>query len=178
MYNFLPCSFYYAAISELIFLCRGVFLATVWHNYSLCSVFDAAISKLIFSYRGVSIPGLLGKSTWKSVEFCNYSNSGPFELLNFHQNFIFPIVKCVPADLEHVPVGSESSPTIDSFDFMNQKMFPLYLSVVSGIKFLDSTHQLFLRTPSLAHCSQYLPNTHKFMKTLLTYQGIGIVVEY
>jgi hypothetical protein len=38
-------------------------------------------------------------------------------------------------------------------------------------------HQLCLRAPSPSHCSQYLPDTHKFMKTLLTYQGIGIVVE-
>jgi hypothetical protein len=38
-------------------------------------------------------------------------------------------------------------------------------------------HQLFSRAPSPSHCSQYLPNTHKFMKTLLTYKGIGIVVE-
>jgi hypothetical protein len=37
--------------------------------------------------------------------------------------------------------------------------------------------ELFLRAPSPTHCSQYLLDTHKFMKTLLTYQGIGIVVE-
>jgi hypothetical protein len=51
------------------------------------------------------------------------------------------------------------------------------MSVASGIKFQDSMHQLFLCAPSQSHCSQYLPNTHKFMKTLLMYQGIGIVVE-
>ena len=51
------------------------------------------------------------------------------------------------------------------------------MSVASGIKFQDSTHQLILRAPLPSHCSQYLPDTHKFMKTLLTYQGIGIVVE-
>jgi hypothetical protein len=49
--------------------------------------------------------------------------------------------------------------------------------MASGIKFGDSTHQLFSRTPSPSHCSRYVPDTHKFMKTLLTYQGIGIVVE-
>jgi hypothetical protein len=38
-------------------------------------------------------------------------------------------------------------------------------------------HQLFLHTPLPTHCSQYLLDTHKFMKTLLMYQGIGIVVE-
>jgi hypothetical protein len=51
------------------------------------------------------------------------------------------------------------------------------MSVASGIKFQDSTQQLFLRAPSPSHCSRYLTDTHKFMKTLLTYQGIGIVVE-
>ncbi len=56
-------------------------------------------------------------------------------------------------------------------------MFPLYMSVASGNKFRYSTQQLFLRAPSSTHCSQYLLDTHKFMKTLLTYQGIGIVVE-
>jgi hypothetical protein len=38
-------------------------------------------------------------------------------------------------------------------------------------------HQLFLRAPLPSHCSQYLLDTHKFMKTLLTYLGIGIIVE-
>jgi hypothetical protein len=38
-------------------------------------------------------------------------------------------------------------------------------------------HQLFLRALLQTHCSQYLPDIHKFMKTLLTYQGIGVVVE-
>ncbi len=48
----------------------------------------------------------------------------PFELWNFHRNFIFWIIKCVPAYSEHVPAGSESSPAIDSSD-MNQKTFRL-----------------------------------------------------
>jgi hypothetical protein len=38
-------------------------------------------------------------------------------------------------------------------------------------------HQFMLRTPSPTHCSQYLLDTHKFMKALLMYQGIGIIVE-
>jgi hypothetical protein len=38
-------------------------------------------------------------------------------------------------------------------------------------------HQLFLRTSLPSHCSQHLPDTHKFMKTILTYQGIVIDVE-
>jgi len=60
---------------------------------------------------------------------------------------------------------------------MNQKTFPLYMSVVSGIKFRYSMHQLFLRAPLPTHCSQYLLDKHKFMKTLLMYQGIRTVVE-
>ncbi len=126
------------------------------------------------SYRGTV---LVGKYARNSAEFRDYSNSGPFELRNFHRNFIFLIVKCVPANSEHVPASLESSPAIDSSDFINRKTFPLYMSVASGIKFQDSMHQLFLRAPLPSHCSQYLPNTHKFMKTLLMYQGIGIVVE-
>jgi hypothetical protein len=69
------------------------------------------------------LPGLVGKSAWNSAEFCNYSNSGPFELQNFHWNFIFPIVKCVPTNSKHVPAGSKSSPAINSSDFMDRKMF-------------------------------------------------------
>jgi hypothetical protein len=38
-------------------------------------------------------------------------------------------------------------------------------------------HQLFSRAPLPAHYSQYLPDTHKFMKTLLRYHGSGIIVE-
>jgi hypothetical protein len=37
-------------------------------------------------------------------------------------------------------------------------------------------HQLFSRAPLPTQCSQYLLDTHKFMKTILTYQGIGIIV--
>jgi hypothetical protein len=78
---------------------------------------------------------LVGKLAWNSAEFRDYSNSRPFKLQNFHRNFIFPIMKCVPANSAHVPAGSESSPTIGSSNFMNRKTFPLYLSVASGIKF-------------------------------------------
>ncbi len=70
-----------------------------------------------------AVPTLVGKSTWNSAEFHNYSDSGPFELWNFHRNLIFSIVKCFPANSEHVPAGLESSPTIDSSNFMNQKTF-------------------------------------------------------
>ncbi len=68
--------------------------------------------------------GLVGKSVWNSAEFRDYSNSGPFELQNFHRNFIFPTVKCVPINSERVSSNLESSPAINSSDFMNQKMFP------------------------------------------------------
>jgi hypothetical protein len=52
-----------------------------------------------------------------------------FELWNFHRNSIFPIIKCVPANSEHVFSGSESSPAINSSNFMNRKTFPLYFSL-------------------------------------------------
>jgi hypothetical protein len=60
------------------------------------------------------------------LEFCgiDFSNFGPFGLRNLHRNFIFSIVKCVPANSEQVFSSSESSPTIYSSDFMNQKTFP------------------------------------------------------
>jgi hypothetical protein len=41
----------------------------------------------------------------------------------------FPIIKCVPANSEQIFSGLESSPAINSSDFMNRKTFPLYLSV-------------------------------------------------
>jgi hypothetical protein len=62
---------------------------------------------------------LVGTSSCNSTEFRNYSYSGTFELWNFHQNLIFLIVKCVPANSEHVPASLESSPTINSSNFMN-----------------------------------------------------------
>ncbi len=111
------------------------------------------------------------------MEFHDYSDSGPFELQNFIGILLFLIVKCVPANSEYIPAGSESFPTINSSEFMNCKILAIYLSVVSGIKFQDSTHQLFSCAPSPSHCSQYLTDTHKFMKTLVTYQGIVILVE-
>jgi hypothetical protein len=49
---------------------------------------------------------LVGKPAQNSVEFRDYSDSGPFELRNFYRNLIFTIVKCVPANSEHVPTGS------------------------------------------------------------------------
>jgi hypothetical protein len=70
---------------------------------------------------------LVGKSIQNLTEFRNYSNSGPFQLQNFQRNFIFLIIKCVPANLEHVPSGLESSPSIDSSSFMNRKMFPHFV---------------------------------------------------
>jgi hypothetical protein len=38
-------------------------------------------------------------------------------------------------------------------------------------------HQLFWCAPLTSHCSQYLLDTHTFMKTLLLYPGIGTVVK-
>jgi hypothetical protein len=64
---------------------------------------------------------LVGKSARNSAEFRDYSNSGPFELRNFHWNFIFPIVEWVPANMDHFPAGLKSSPAIDYYNFMNRK---------------------------------------------------------
>ncbi len=41
----------------------------------------------------------------------------------FSSNFIFLIVKCVPANSEHIFSGSESTPDIYFSDFMNRKAF-------------------------------------------------------
>ncbi len=71
---------------------------------------------------------LVGKSNQNSAEFRDYSKSRPFEPHNFHRNFIFLIVKCVPANSEQVSSSSESSPAINSSNFMNRKTFPLYVS--------------------------------------------------
>jgi hypothetical protein len=70
---------------------------------------------------------LVGKSGWNSAKFCDYSDSGPFQLRNFHRNFIFPVVKFVPANLEYIPASSESSPTIDSSDFVHWNTFPPFI---------------------------------------------------
>jgi hypothetical protein len=37
------------------------------------------------------VNNLAGKSAWNSAEFHDYSDSGPFELRNFHRNFIFQL---------------------------------------------------------------------------------------
>jgi hypothetical protein len=78
--------------------------------------------------------GLVGKSVWNSAGFRDYSDSGDFEQQNFHLNFIFPIAKCVSTNSEHISSSSESSPAIDSSNFMNRKTFSLYMSVARGIK--------------------------------------------
>ncbi len=70
-----------------------------------------------------TIQALVGKSAWNSTEFCDYSNLGPFPPWNFDRNFIFPIVKLVPANSEHVPAILEYFPTIDSSNFMHRKRF-------------------------------------------------------
>ncbi len=55
--------------------------------------------------------------------------------LEFSSDFFLRIVKCVPDNSEHVPAGLESSPAIESSNFMNWKTFLQYLSVAGGIKF-------------------------------------------
>jgi hypothetical protein len=59
-----------------------------------------------FDPRDIARATLVGKSIQNPAEFRDHSDSGPFELQNFHRNFIFLIVKCVPANSEHVPSGS------------------------------------------------------------------------
>ncbi len=76
---------------------------------------------------------LVGKSGRNSAEFRDCYNFGHFQHRNFHPNFIFWIVKFIPANLEHVPASLESSPTIDSSDFMHWKMFTLFMIVASKI---------------------------------------------
>jgi hypothetical protein len=75
------------------------------------------------------------------MEFRDYSDSGPFELWTYHWNFIFLIVKCDVTNLEHVPSGSESSPTIDSSNFMNWKTFPASVIFWPAIKTSISVSQ-------------------------------------
>jgi hypothetical protein len=95
----------------------------------LFSILNAPVSPATFS------PILIGKFAWNSAEFHDYSDSGPFELRNFHRNLIFFIVKCVPANLEHVSTGLESFPAINSSDFMNQKTFLLSSSLGNAKKY-------------------------------------------
>ncbi len=49
---------------------------------------------------------------------------GTFSPLKFYWNFVFLIVKFVLANSEHNPASLESSPVIDSSDFMHRKTFP------------------------------------------------------
>jgi hypothetical protein len=79
---------------------------------------------------------LVEKSIRNSAEFRNLSDSGPFELRNFHPNFIFPIRKCVPANSEHVFSCSESSPAINSSNFMNRKTFLPWHNFVPNLHLL------------------------------------------
>ncbi len=92
-------------------------------GYLLNQVYTLGYWFVLNSCQSKVLLPLVGKSAQNSAEFRDYSNSGPFELRNFHRNFIFLIVKCVPANLEHVSSSLESSPTIDSSNFMNRKMF-------------------------------------------------------
>jgi hypothetical protein len=77
---------------------------------------------------GIGVGGGLG--AWLVSPFGIPRNSAinPIQdLLNsgiFHRNFIFPIVKCVPANSEHIFSSLESSPAIDFSNFMNKKTFP------------------------------------------------------
>ncbi len=70
---------------------------------------------------------LVGKSAWNSAEFCNYFDSVPFSCQNFDRNFVFRIIKHVPAKSEHVPTVLEYFPAINSSNFMHQRKFLPFL---------------------------------------------------
>jgi hypothetical protein len=90
---------------------------------------------------------LVGKSVPNPAESHRYSDSGPFELRIFHLNFIFPIAKCVPANLERIPSGLESTLAINSSDFMNRKTF-LFFEFFWPAK-MTSTHIPQLADPTM-----------------------------
>jgi hypothetical protein len=103
-----------------------ILIQEIINKYSLTNIVNAdgwVYVKIWKSMYRLSHAGLVGKSVRNLAEFRDYSISGPFELQNFHWNFIFPIVKCVPANSEHFLSSLESSPAIDSSNFMNWKTF-------------------------------------------------------
>ncbi len=75
-----------------------------------------------------TLPITLGLLGWGiRLEFRGIQRLSRFRTFwtpEFSLEFIFPIVKCVPANSEHVSSGSESSSAIDSSNFINQKTFP------------------------------------------------------
>jgi hypothetical protein len=68
--------------------------------------------------------------TWLGNPFGIPRNSAINPILDFLNSGIFikslffPIIKCVPANSEHIFSSLESSPIINSSDFINQKTFP------------------------------------------------------
>jgi hypothetical protein len=80
-----------------------------------------SIDKIELLAKNTMVGLLVGKSGQNSAEFCHYSDSRPFHPQSFHQNFIIPIIKYVPAKLEHVPTVLEYFPAIYSSIFMHQK---------------------------------------------------------
>ncbi len=76
----------------------------------------------------------------------DFLNSGIFIRILF-----FPIVKCVPANSEHDSSGLESSPAIDSSDFMNRKTFLLYVS--------GNWHQISILNAPIFLCAHHCQTT-------------------
>ncbi len=72
---------------------------------------------------------------WKACSRPHKTGQSPTRRFLLTPQLVVQVIKCVPTNSEHVSSGSESSPAIDSSNFMNQKTFLLYMSVASGIKF-------------------------------------------
>jgi hypothetical protein len=109
-------------LSQFLKRCRNIFGSTCYGPHAIFKKHSIMHNNCI--YVGSRLGNLFGIPR-NSAEFCDYSDFGPFGLRNFHWNFIFPIVKCVPTNSELVFSGSESSPAIDCSSFMNRKTFPL-----------------------------------------------------
>jgi hypothetical protein len=63
----------------------------------LCPIFYGSTIEFGRALFGCMLDCLVGKSVQNYAGFRNYSDSGSFEPRNFHRNFIFLTVKCVPA---------------------------------------------------------------------------------
>jgi hypothetical protein len=79
-------------------------------------------------FESSAINSLVGKSARNSAEFRYYSDSGPFPCQNFDQNFVFPIIKLVPANLEHGILSA-----INSSEFIHWKKFPSFFILPAKI---------------------------------------------
>jgi hypothetical protein len=71
---------------------KGILAITAWQDFFPVQ-FQAGFTKYItildYTHQFSALYPWLGDSARNSMEFRNYSDSRPFELWNFHQNFIF-----------------------------------------------------------------------------------------